>query len=94
MDRMKNRSFRAASAFALALCGGLALTLLGGLGAPAADAKQKLSCTFISKQCRKECSKKVDAVFCDGYCSDLRQQCLRTGRWDGISRQFTDVRRR
>jgi len=78
---------------------GLALAVLAGLAmqagvSPVEAAKKRLTCSFIKKQCIKECSKQVDASFCKSYCDDRRQECLQTGRWDGIERQFKNVRKR
>jgi len=72
-------------------CVGLALAVLAGLAmqagvSPVEAAKKRLTCSFIKKQCIKECSKQVDASFW--------QECLQTGRWDGIERQFKNVRKR
>jgi len=80
-------------------CVGLALAVLAGLAmqagvSPVEAAKKRLTCSFIKKQCIKECSKQVDASFCKSYCDDRRQECLQTGRWDGIERQFKNVRKR
>jgi hypothetical protein len=76
------------------LMGLSSLTFATVYNAPQAEAKRKLSCSFIAKQCRRECSRQMDANFCAGYCSDMRHQCLQTGQWQGISRQFTNVTRR
>lgn len=75
---------------------GLLLAMAGSLGAPdaAAAKKSKLTCSFIQKQCVKECAKQVNVDFCSVYCADKQAICMQTGRWDGIQRQFDNVRRR
>ncbi len=70
--------------------------LAGMIAAPgAAEAnKPKLTCSFIQKQCVKECAKQVNVDFCSVYCADKQAICMQTGRWDSIQRQFDNVRRK
>ncbi len=84
-----------ATTFRVAACA-LFCALAGMLAAPntAEAAKPKLTCSFIQKQCVKECSKQMDRGFCSVYCADKQAMCMQTGRWDGIQRQFDNVRRR
>ena len=53
-----------------------------------------LTCTQISRECRKECPKEAPKQFCLGYCLDKKEECKKTGRWDGIRQQFSGVIRR
>ncbi|MEL7047794.1 MAG: hypothetical protein AAFO75_02350 [Pseudomonadota bacterium] len=59
-----------------------------------AVAKKRMTCSFIAKQCKVECTKEVNEGFCSAYCADKRAECLSTGQWIGISRKFTKVIRR
>lgn len=56
-----------------------------------ADAKKKLTCSFIANQCTRECVKEAPEGFCGLYCQDKKRECLNTGEWTGISRQFQNV---
>ncbi|MEO1280457.1 MAG: hypothetical protein AAFV69_01850 [Pseudomonadota bacterium] len=69
-------------------------SLVSVLGADQAHAKKRLTCSFIAKQCKKECTKEVNEGFCASYCGDERAACLKTGRWEGMVRKFDKVIRR
>lgn len=88
------RTYRPAARRFTALA--LLFALVGMFAAPntAEAAKSKLTCSFIQKQCVKECSKQMDKGFCSVYCADKQAMCMQTGRWDGIQRHFENVRRR
>jgi hypothetical protein len=82
---------------------GLCLLFLGsaGLGGPLmspekaeAASRKKLTCSFIARKCVVGCRKEAPPVFCDGYCSGERDNCLRTGQWLGMRRTFRSVIRR
>lgn len=53
-----------------------------------------LTCTQISRECRKECPKEAPEQFCLGYCLDKKEECKKTGKWDGIRRKFYGVNQR
>lgn len=73
----------------------LAFAMCATLHTPEATAKsKKLTCSFIAKQCLKECRKEVSAEFCSGYCRDQKVDCMKTGSWYGIARQFPRVIKR
>ncbi len=72
---------------------GIAFLALAAPGGPEAQAA-KLTCTFIAKQCVKECRKEVEGSFCNAYCGEKRQECLGSGNWFGLSRTFRNVIRK
>ncbi len=81
------------TAVATFLAGGL--VALSQPGPVHAQTKQQpLTCSFIAQQCLKECPKQASEPFCDSYCNETRKACLRTGSWDGIARQFSNVVRK
>ena len=52
-----------------------------------------LTCSKIARECRRECPKEAPADFCLGYCQQERADCLATGHWDGLARNYTGVKR-
>ena len=57
-------------------------------------ADAQLTCSRIAKRCARACVKEAPETFCQSYCARERRQCLRTGDWSGMVRQFRDVRRK
>ncbi|MEQ8823091.1 MAG: hypothetical protein RIC14_01820 [Filomicrobium sp.] len=81
----------------LAILTGFACGLMiapSGNGEALAKSKKRMTCSFIAKQCRRECRKEAPPDFCDLYCNDKRAECLRTGEWSGIRRYFDKVIRK
>ncbi|MEO1207091.1 MAG: hypothetical protein AAFV45_12245 [Pseudomonadota bacterium] len=71
-----------------------AFALVAGPYVDTAHAKKRMTCSFIAKQCKKECTKEVNEGFCTSYCGDERAACLKTGRWEGMVRKFSNVIKR
>ncbi|MEO0729908.1 MAG: hypothetical protein AAFY64_05975 [Pseudomonadota bacterium] len=67
---------------------------IAGAKEAVAQSKQTLTCSFIAKQCGRECRKQASGEICKTYCSQHKRSCLETGKWTGIYRQFTGVRRK
>ncbi|MEL6298611.1 MAG: hypothetical protein AAFQ45_08580 [Pseudomonadota bacterium] len=84
-------------AAATALLGALAIATPGPAEAQQKPPRQdgsRFTCTQISKQCRRACVKEAPLQFCRGYCLDQKEACLASGTWDGIKRNFVNVRKR
>lgn len=68
--------------------------LISGTGTADAKKKKRMTCSFIAKQCVKQCSKEVDRVFCGDFCGMEKQNCKDTGRWETMGHRFDNVIRR
>ncbi|MDX2259307.1 MAG: hypothetical protein NW205_10385 [Hyphomicrobiaceae bacterium] len=77
-----------------ALAALLALPLIATGSTEAVAKRQSLSCSFIARQCLKECGKQAAATFCARFCGESRGQCLATGTWDSFGRKFQNVIRK
>jgi len=69
-----------------------ALAPIPASASSSAQSKQ-LTCSFIARQCRRQCSSQAPKAFCKTYCASERRQCMKTGTWSGIARTFSNVRR-
>ncbi|MEO0670441.1 MAG: hypothetical protein AAFU50_11635 [Pseudomonadota bacterium] len=92
---MPARAMRATGVTALSFAAGAVLIAASSANAqPAPQDGSQFTCTQISKQCRRACVKEAPLQFCRGYCLDNKHACFKSGRWDGIKRVFTNVKKR
>ncbi|MEM9030706.1 MAG: hypothetical protein AAGC70_20275 [Pseudomonadota bacterium] len=61
---------------------------------PAIPEGTTLTCSTIATECFKECAKQATGPFCESYCGETKNVCMKTGRWDGMVHQFTEVEKR
>lgn len=96
MDQNITPYLRAAAIGIVAIAVGFGLLQPQGNAASAAEATQskRLTCSFIASRCTRKCSAQAPQSFCKSYCADERRQCLRTGKWSGMVRTFSNVRKK